>query len=179
MITNAVYQRNLTVEENLNMTFEWIEGNSDYFGFPEQVEKLILAQDNSFDLCFMESQKALTQSAMGYQMDMKDSPYIDIEKPWWYTDLIKESRISDKHLYYISGAFAMTTFLKAGAILFNKPRWESTFGDTENLYNMVREENWTFDTMYAACRDVYQDVNGNGRWTSTIFTASVTAVWQA
>ena len=163
VLADAVYKRNLTVEENFNMKFEWIKGSGDWLGYPAEMEALILSGNDAFDIGFMELSKCLPQSAMGYYKDMMNSKAIDINDPWWYSDLIRNTQVNDLHMYYITGAFSLTTMLKAGSVFFNKDIWKANFGDTEKLYDMVRNETWTLDVMKQYSANVYKDVNGDGK----------------
>ena len=161
-LADAVYKRNLAVEENLNMRFEWIKGSDDWLGYPAEVEQLILAGDDAFDIGFMELQKSLPQAVAGYYKDLKNSSVINADDPWWYSELMRETQVNDRHLYYTSGAFSLTTLLKAGAVLFNKDIWKANYGDTGKLYDMVRDETWTMEAMQRISHEIYRDTNGDG-----------------
>ena len=162
-IADTVYDRNRTVEDALKIKLTWIPGSADWLGYPAEIETMILSGDTSFDVGWMELQKCFPQAVAGYYRDLKDSDRISLDDPWWYKNLIDQTRLNDRHLYSLSGAFSVVTMLKAGAVFFNKGMWTDRYGDTQALYDMVREEKWTLDAMQKICHEVYKDVNGDGK----------------
>jgi len=90
---------------------------------------------------------------------LDDVPYINLEQPWWYQELIDHCTINDK-LYLITGEIGISTIAMMSAIAFNRNLADEYLKDVD-LYQTVRDGKWTLDTLLNYARDVYHDVNGN------------------
>ncbi|MBQ8402572.1 MAG: extracellular solute-binding protein, partial [Clostridia bacterium] len=162
IVSDAVYNRNLQVEERLNIKFTWTAGSSDWGGYPNEVANMVLGGDCPYEMVFMESSQCFRLSLDGYFQDLIDLPYVELEQPWWYTGFMNGGAIRTDHRYYLTGAFSITTMEGASAIVVNKALFNNNFGDYNDLYDLVKEGAWTHDRFTEYCAAVYNDINGNG-----------------
>ena len=162
IVSDAVYNRNLMVEDRLNIKFTWTPGSSDWGGYPNEVANMILGGDCPYEMVFMESSQCFRLSLEGYFQDLMDLPYVELEQPWWYTDFMNGGSIGTDHRYYLTGAFSITTMEGASAVVVNKALFNDNFGDYNDLYDLVKENAWTYDRFAEYCAGVYNDINGNG-----------------
>lgn len=162
VLFDAVYNRNLAVEEKAHIKLNWIPGSNDYNGHPQMIVNSITAGTDDFDTAFLTAQYAFTNMMGGYFLDIGHTKYIDIEDPWWYTDFMKETCITPERYYFVNGAFSLSTLLKSGAIYFNKEIAKNHFQTDSLFYDDVRAGKWTLDKMTEYSRTVTSDTNGNG-----------------
>jgi len=161
VVSDAVYNRNLHVEDRLKIRFVWTAGNDVWHEYPMEVETLILAGDFPQDMVFMESSECFRLSLQGYFRNVADLPYIDLEQPWWYTDFMNDGTITPDKRYLLTGAFSITTLEGASAVVFNKKLFDDNFKDYNELYDIVESNDWTYDKFLEYCTAVYKDQNGN------------------
>jgi len=163
-LTDALYNRNLTVEERLNVKFNWVKGSEDYNGFPAEVATFIQAGASDYDFIIEENQSMFQQAIMGYFYDLMNMPYIDLDQPWWYNDLMEESSLDNSRRYFLSGDICLSTLAKASATYFNKEIFHDYFGDVNVIYEQVLDGKWTHELMMEYSRNVATDLNGDGNY---------------
>ncbi len=161
VLLDAVYKRNLAVEEKSHVKLEWIPGSNDYIAHPQIITNAISAGSDDFDTAFLTAQYAFTNMLDGYFLDVGHTKYIDIEDPWWYTSFMKETCITPERYYFVSGAFSLSTLLKSGAVYFNKDMAEDYMSSSTLFYEDVRDGKWTLDKMTEYSRAVTTDTNGD------------------
>lgn len=161
IVYDAVYNRNVSVEERLNVKLNWIAGNGDWEGYPSDIKKAMTAGVSDYDIVMMENSRLFEQSLSGYWLDLIDAEYIDYDQPWWYSAMMSDGAIDNNHRYFITGDIGLTTLMGASAIYFNKGMFENYFGDYNALYTTVTDGKWTHDVLAEYCRAVYNDLDGD------------------
>jgi len=165
VLRDAVYTRNKTVEDRLNLKIEFKMGNNFEANHGELgtvAEKDILAGDAEWDFMLNSAQVIFAQAINGYFADVYDMPYIDIDQPWWWTELMNEQSIETSRRYILNGDFTLYTLMRASAGYFNKAIFTDVYGDIDELYNLVRDGKWTFERFLEYCEGAYADLNGDG-----------------
>ena len=163
VVLDAVYNRNITVEDRLNVDLNFVEGSGDWNGFPQEVTVILQAGTDDYDLIIEESSRPFQQSIQGYFRDFRTLRYVDLEQPWWYSDMMEESQLENAKRYFINGDICLTVLMGASTMYFNKPLFTDHFGDPSALYDSVVEGTWTYDRFADYCRQIYTDANGNGK----------------
>jgi len=161
-VTTALFHRNASVEKRLNVRLNWIMGSSDWDSFPAEVSNILQAGAGEYDIIMEENSRLFQQSMQGYYHDLMHNRYIDLSKPWWYSDLMEESSLDNSKRFFLTGDICLTTLFGASAAFFHKELYDKTFGDVSQLYNMVQNGTWTVDAFMRLCREVAEDVNGDG-----------------
>ncbi len=158
VVDSAVYQRNLAVQEALNVKIVDPEQTEPKALLPA-VEKVIRAGDDVYDAVAAYQAYSVSGSALNYFMNYEDIPHVDITKPYWATQYIDE--MSYNGVYWVTGD--ITTLYTGGFIgtYANKRLWDSIAPD-DNIYDIVREGKWTIDVMREYSQQVYLDLNNNG-----------------
>lgn len=162
VVADAVKERDIATEERLGVTLSYAAGSDDWGAYPGEVQKMIQAGDCPYDIFFLESSQCFRLSLEGYFREVSDLAHIDIAQPWWYRDFMDGGAISTDKRYFLTGAFSISTLEGASATIFNKKIYNNYFESYTELYDMVEANKWTYDKFIALCRDVYQDINGNG-----------------
>lgn len=162
VVADAVITRDRATEERLNVTIAYEAGSDDWNTYPSEVQKMVQAGDCPYDIFFLESSQCFRLSLDGYFREVSDLAHIDINQPWWYKNFMDGGAISTDKRYFLTGAFSVSTLEGASCTIFNKKIYNNYFESYTELYDLVDEHKWTYDKFIALCRDVYQDVNGNG-----------------
>ena len=168
IINDAIYERNLRVEDALNVKLNFIEipgvGNRD---FASAMTTAVLTGTGDYDICagygyFLTS--AVRSLAFANLMDIQEISSLDLEKPWWNQFYVSEVTLADQ-LYTITGDICLTATSRAGCIFFNKRLADEhlqAFGGANGLYDLVDNYQWTIDKFAEIVKDVYNDTDGDG-----------------
>lgn len=162
VVEDAVYRRNLSVQERLNIVFK---SDSYDFGWRDiggEVQKLVMAGDTAYDV-FMGAQAGVTQLVTeNVFINAYDIEYLDFSQPWWNNNFMNELSVGTDYRFYLSGDFFMDSLFWTRAIFFNKKMYADYFDDADELYQEVLNGNWTMDRMAEISKAVYLDLNNNG-----------------
>jgi len=164
VINDAVYKRNLAIEERFGIKFNMIpvRGAWDHKDeFLKRIKNTVSAGDDEFDIIEGYAAYILELTSGGYLNNWRDMPYVNLNKPWWYQDFISEMTINDK-LFFLTGDLALSTVSMANALFYNKNMWQSYALD--NPYEIVKAGEWTIDKMAEMTRQVTSDVDSNGKY---------------
>lgn len=89
--------------------------------------------------------------------------YIHFDQPWWDKDCVDSVSIGHK-LYMATGDISIMPKIVSFGMTFNKVMMENRFPDID-LYQMVRDGEWTFDRMIELCREVTYESDGSAGMT--------------
>ena len=161
-VLDAVYYRNMAVEDRLGVKLNWIAGPAGWNDFPADVATALAAGVSDYDMIVEESSRLFQQSLQGYYYDLMTlSDYIDLEQPWWYGNMMAEGSIDNSKRYFLNGDLFLTCMFGASAMYFNKQMFTNNFGDVQELYDKVLDGTWTYDAFAEYCIAVYSDANGD------------------
>ena len=163
-IPDAVYRRNITVEDHFGVKINAIPKPGNDAG-GNALKKSILAQDYAYDAAMLggysASNIASNIAMQGMLMDLNAVPWLDFEKPWWDQKAVKDLTIKNR-LFYMTGDFDTAANMDwTYCILFNKQLAQDYA--VENLYNLVKEGKWTIDKFAEYTSLVSTDLNGDGK----------------
>ena len=163
LVNDAIYQRNLTVEDRLGVELEYIlqpGAYNDRNTWSNAVVSSVQAGDGAYDIAAGYSMAGATLAFKGVSINLNDLPYLNFDKPWWPDSLQKEATCGGK-LYFCSGDISTYMIYYLYGTYFNKQMIIDHA--LENPYDLVREGSWTFDKMMEMIEGVYQDLNGDGQ----------------
>lgn len=164
VVMDAIFNRNIAVEERLDVDLNWIAGDSGWDGFPNEVSIALQAGTGDYDMIVEESSRLWQQSIRGYYYDLMTlSDHIDLSQPWWYTEMMEQGSIDNSKRYFLNGDLFLTCMLGASAMYFNKQMFTDYFGDVGQLYDSVLDGTWTYDKFAEYCANVHTDTNGDGK----------------
>jgi hypothetical protein len=177
IVDDAILARNTLVQEQLNLSFEFISG--DYDIAPDITNAVVSGSDDFRLISGM--QWILSPIVLeNYLANLADSQYLDIERPWWATEYIKEAGIGNNKRFFVTGDITLSMLHHMSCIYFNKSVYANMFGDPHEMYETVADGKWTFDTLGSMGRNCYADLNGNGTaddddlYAYTLHTANLT-----
>ena len=155
IMNDAVYDRNLRVEENLNITLalKTVSGTDT----EPLVKSSVLSGDKAYNMVSPHILRSIsTLVVQNLLQDLNQVEYVDFEKPWWNKTFSETMKIKGK-VFYASGD---TIVPNARVIVFNKDMMENY--DKEDIYDVVYNGNWTLDKLGEYCADMVVDLDGSG-----------------
>ncbi|MBQ3101341.1 MAG: carbohydrate ABC transporter substrate-binding protein [Clostridia bacterium] len=164
VVNQAVYERNLAVSEALGVEIKVIPipGHwTDAETFTNTFKNSILSGDGAFDIIVAQQAYMATLANAELYMNMYDVPYVkdDLDSPYFYQDLVNELTVNGK-LNYLIGDYTITYMDNINVMYFNKQIAENE--NLDDIYQTVRDGNWTIDKCIELSKGVYNDLDGNG-----------------
>lgn len=163
IVNDAVFQRNLKVEERLNVKLAYrLEpgSNPNRESWVKTISQGITAGDGAYDIAGGYSMAGASLAVANMLIDLNDLDYLNFDKPWWPKSLQSEATCGGK-LYFCSGDISTYMIYYLMGVYFNKQLILDH--DLEDPFDLVNEGKWTLDKMLSMSEGVYQDVNGDGK----------------
>lgn len=160
-LEDAMYNRNQSVSERFNVTFELINGGV-YDNTSGMVKKAVNSGDYAYSLVMNHVIQTGSDIINGYYYDMANLEYINTDQPWYPQYAADKCEVNGK-LYAIVSDAALTSVENTYCIYFNKNLAEQYMTDAPELYSLVNNGGWTIDKLSEYTALVYSDVNGSGK----------------
>ena len=157
-INDAIYNRNLTVNEKYNVEITGIMDASAL----NILSNAVKAGDSTFDAAFLDMYNSGSAAQSGILMDYGMLPDIDTARPYWDQRCISDLSIGEK-VYFLTGDISTIDKKATWILMFNKSLIADF--DLESPYDVVNEGRWTIDKFQEMSADVSSDLNGDGQWT--------------
>lgn len=160
---DALYYRQREIEEHFGV--DWVNfwppdlgtGNQ---GVYDHVMQDVLAGVGAYDLCYGTTiaiaQPLFIQNVV---MDVSDFQCLDLNREWWTQGLMDFYSIGGS-LYFLNGAIVTSNYEDTYCIAFNK-EIAHEYG-VGNLYDLVYNNEWTFDKMFEVASVIPTNENGSG-----------------
>ena len=159
LINDAVFQRNNEIEELLDIKIAETKLENCH----TTAKSSITAGDKQFDVVMPYMNNSINLAVEGSLLDLKQIPYLDLEKPWWDTRANKDLLINDR-LFITTGDIAILDNECTMVMFFNKDMI-GQYG-LESPYDLVKENKWTIDKVGEMSYSITNDKNGDGKTTS-------------
>ncbi len=162
IVNDAIFNRNIAVEERLNVTFAFDARIGDFSNispFAKEFANSVLAGDGAYDMVSGYSLAVPVIALDGCLIDLTDTQYLDFSQPWWPESLLQEITVGGK-LFFASGDISSFMLYMMVGIFFNKEILEDY--NLPDPYDIVREGKWTLEKLRELSTGVYTDLNGNG-----------------
>lgn len=179
-INDIIYERDALVEERFNVDI--VAKNVDggwgvHEDFINYVRDSIATGQIEYDIVAGYAAVIPTLVADGVFVDWHTVPHIDLDREWWSQDLIDELTVNGK-LYLLSGDISLVFWEYMQGMFFNKTLAENA--GIEDLYQVVREGEWTFDKMMEVIKQAYvsDDNEATRIYGYTSFTTTQVDVYQ-
>ncbi len=162
VVNDAIYNRNLYIEERFNVNLEPIrgEGWQNYGADLTKIRASVNSGDNAYQLIAGFGQSIAPLALENFFHDLNAFPYIEQSQPWWYHSTVETMNICGS-LYFITGDVGIMTSLGGAYVLFENDKIAEDYG-IGNIADLVRDGSWTIDTMLSYTTLVYNDLDGNG-----------------
>ncbi|MBR6515136.1 MAG: carbohydrate ABC transporter substrate-binding protein [Clostridia bacterium] len=164
LVNEAVYKRNLKVEERFELEKlqayaipgQWAV-NEDFIN---TFKNSILSASGSYDLIMSQQSYMEDISLIDLFYNFYDLPYVkdNLNAEYYYQDIIDEVTIDGKLLYMV-GDYSLTYWEHLYVLFFNKTIAENhNIGD---IYQLVRDGDWTYDRMAEMVKGTWTDLDGD------------------
>ena len=156
-VSEAVYKRNLKIEEKYKCTIALLKSNSDH---PSSDIPLYVADDSgAVDVVFDGGGQIVKM--LDYFYDLNKLAYFDFDKPWWNREFNEGVSIGGK-LYLTIGSYMTDARQYIFHIIFDKAVADDLQISDSTFYQIVRDDQWTLDKMTEYAKLASKDVNGDG-----------------
>ena len=153
-INDAVYERNLYLEETYNIKMAQVQGVTENLA-----KKDVTAGSGEYDAVMTNITAAANLAQAGNTISMYDLPYIDLSKPWWDQGCREDLELLG-NIYFATGDITVIDNDATWVLMFNKQLYEDNGFD--NIYDKVRENDWYYDDMLEMMTAACVDQNGDG-----------------
>lgn len=162
IVNDALYKRNRTVEARFNTSINAIDMDGSWANmgnFKNTIKNSVLAGDGAYDL--VEGDTAIVDLlGNGYFLNILDSPRINAKKPWWAQASVDVLDVGGV-LEFISGDYSLLLWEGMCVVYFNKKLFADY--ELESPYELVKSGKWTLSAVERLSKDIYSDLNGNGK----------------
>ena len=159
-LDDAIFNRNKTVEDELNITFN-IE-KREYYDTSATIQKVVSAGEDTYDFYTCDLNILLGHAMSGYDLNVLTVDSLDFDKPWWNKQAIDSVSIGDA-VYGFFGDLHTGYFESHNTIVFNKDILTDL--NLEDPYELVHNDEWTLDKMIGMMDAAKMDKDGDGKWT--------------
>jgi hypothetical protein len=158
VVNDAVYNRNTSVSERLNIDLNYIL-QDDVTGM---ANKTILAGAEDYDIVVGSAVEIVQYGAKGqyYNLLGDNVQHLNLGQPWWAQYYTEQANIGGR-VFFITGDLALSLRQLAFVTFFNKQMAESY--NLENPYDLVSAGKWTIDKQAEMSKIIYTDVNGDSK----------------
>ncbi len=159
LLNDAIYKRQRELEEHFGLAWENII-TEDGEDTQNKVIDDAMAGVGSYDLVYgaviTVGQPLMTNRVL---MSVNDFTTLDLSQDWWISTLEKDFSICGK-LYLLTGDIVTNHFSDGGCVLFNKQVADNF--DIPDLYQIVKDGEWTVDKMFEIAQAVPAASGGDG-----------------
>jgi hypothetical protein len=157
-INDAVYQRNLKINEKYNVTFSIQNETQDKV--ISMTQQFIRAGEDAYDLVYARMVDVPPLLTEGDFLDFNTIPNINLDNPWWDQNSVAKLSVLGK-LYLVASDINIIDKDATAAIAFNK-KYAADY-NFPNLYDIVGKGEWTMDKMMELYKGKTKDLDGNGK----------------
>ena len=163
MVKDAIYRRNLAIEERMGVTFEWIgqPGDAgDRANFTNYVRNAY-SGGTFYDIIATYSRTAGMLLTNGFIQDLNaiEDSHINVEQPWWPKSMLETCSIKDS-LFFFSGDISTNVLHFMYAIYYNMDMLKDL--GLQNPVELVDNKTWTIDALINLTKDLYIDLDQDG-----------------
>ncbi len=172
VVSVAVHDRNLLVQDQLKVVLEMFP-ESDSTAVVNAMKQDINSGSGDYDIVANGTYLSVQPAMEGYYVNLTPLENIDTSKSYWtqgYNDMVT---FTDANMQFLaSGPIAISMFRYMFFTIYNKQLFENN-GLTD-LYEVVKNNEWTLDYQYSVLADHSEDVDGNGVYDDKDFYGFVT-----
>ena len=164
MVSDAVFERNLHVEELLDIEMVYTQVDLTYIEVGADIRKLTASGIDEYDLVINDIFAFSELLIEGHFRNvMEDECVFDFDRPYWYKDYMEDLRLMDGYQYLMAGDYFIDVLRTAHILLLNKELYKDYFQrSADEIYDVVSNYEWTYEKMTSLAAEVYADKNGDG-----------------
>ncbi len=181
LVNDAVVERNAIVEDRLGVTLEFTDLDVPYTDVFNEIRKLVSAGTDEYDLVINDIYPFANLSLEGNFRNILDTSCIgfDFDHDFWYKSYMDDMMLVDGYAYLLAGDYFIDILRSAHLLLFNKGMYEEHYHtNSGEVYDWVRNYEWTYDKLNEMITDLYVDKNQNGKKDyGDVFGFSIMQFW--
>lgn len=161
VLQQAMYERRVNVEERLGFEFIFhdIASHQDAMSMARQS---VASGADDFQMVFILCQFMAELVNEGIFLPLSELPHIDLDKPWWNKEYVDSVSLIEGDPYILFGDITYNMIQRTTCTFFNINLLEEKLNmKADDLYDIVRNGEWTIDKMNEMVSQVYEDANGN------------------
>ncbi len=166
IVYSKIHERNLLVQERLNVLLEFIpSGTTSWQDASDVLKREIQTMSTAWEAAFTSNNTVIQKKLFNYFQNMNDSEYIDIDERWWYTDATMELSVDNYNYRFLYGDIHISGLGTSGVIFYNKDLYEqylSSNKDREELYQVVLDGKWTLEEFSRLVKKSRIEKGGDG-----------------
>ena len=156
IINDAVYRRNETVKSLFNIDIIATESSE---STANDAISSILAGDDQYDIILPHARTAFSYAIQNTLVNFMDVETLHLDKPWWSKDIVDSCTVNG-NLYVLDGDISTHRLYYCYVLFFNKTLFDQL--GLEYPYDMVLNEEWTFDEFKKLVKKGSKDLSGDG-----------------
>ena len=155
-ISHAVYTRNQTLQDKYNAVI----AEEAVTTTGTTAKKDINSGNGAYQVLMCDTKSTLMLVQSNLLRDLNSIESMDMSQPWWDQNIVKNCSIGGK-LFFATGDISVMDNDATWVLMFDKKIVNDL--DLESPYDLVRNNEWTFDKMYEMMQAFHADSNGNGK----------------
>lgn len=161
VISDAVFERNVAVEDRLGITFGYVTRNED-IDTTALMSNLVQAGDTSVDVFTVGTYVSMTPMLSGHYLNLNGLDNINLSKHYWNQDYNEMMTFTSNNLQFVATSpIAISMFRRGYLTIFNRDLLEAY--KIPDLYETVANGDWTLEYQYNVIKDIYTDEDGDSR----------------
>ena len=160
IINDAVYNRNATVEDRLNVKIvdHKAPTATDDYEIVNLMKIQVPAGASDYDVVCGATYTLLKGAAENLFQNYMEMDYIDLSRPYWSQGINNAVSVGEGQ-YLVTGAICLSYYRFIFANFFNKDMFDEH--SIPYLYEAVENGTWTIDYQNELASSFYADLNGN------------------
>ncbi|MBR6736538.1 MAG: hypothetical protein IKL92_06745 [Oscillospiraceae bacterium] len=172
-VNDATLIRNNKIEELFDITITEVNNT----GVSNAVQQAVLTDADDFDLA-VGNTNHLATLAPKYTVDWKTVPWVDLTKPWYDQNAVKELSIANQ-LFTVNGDLILNDENASWCVLYN-PILQADYDAVPNdLYELVDNGTWTLDKMFEIASEVTHENSGDDKLDENDIWGFHTEAWNS
>ncbi len=160
-ISDAVYERNLAVEDRLNVRLSFVGGGHDV-DVTSKMQNVVQGGDDSLELFSVASWQAIPLASSGMYLDLNRIENVNLSKQYWVQKYNELVTFTEENRQFMATSYAaLSMYRLAYLTIFNKALMAEQ--KLPNLYDLVNNGEWTLERQYDLIADVYVDMSGDSK----------------
>lgn len=144
IVNDAVYKRNMFVENRLNMKIKNEEVKGDVYQPANNVLKHLQSGQHVFDLVLAPVYCSIINTTKGCWRDLSKYDNIDLSQPYWSQLFNEQISVGNGSQFMATGAISLSYYRLTYVTLVNDAML-ATRPDAPNLVEVVNNKDWTIE----------------------------------
>ncbi|MBE6557877.1 MAG: hypothetical protein E7661_02545 [Ruminococcaceae bacterium] len=156
-MSDSVYERQLKIQDHLGVTFAHQNGGG-WLQYASNINRIVMSGGDDYQMVMTHVYQGVTDLITNNSLyDMSQLPSVNLDAPWWHSDLMDEIKINDQYLLGYND-FCLS---HVNVISFNKKIRQDY--QLDNPYDLVRNKQWTLENFVAMASSVSSNT-GDASW---------------